>query len=114
MKSLLRAVIIAASFSAVPQLASAQAWVPTEMSLTLSVDYSFVFSSSDVFSVPVDIGGGEMSRFSENAKLNTHLFIPTIDFTPVGNLGLKMWLPMALSKCVDENDPPCPHRHPDP
>lgn len=112
-KRLLAPVLVTAF--ALPEMARAQAWVPTEPSLQLSLEYAFVFSSSDRFSEPVPVmaGSTELTKSRDTAKLNTHLFIPTIDFAPVSNLGLKIWLPMALIKCVDDRDPSCEHNHPD-
>lgn len=113
---LFASLVVVPLLSLSPTRARAQAWVPTELSLQLSVDYAFVFSTSDVFSEPVppvvEADGTEDSRFRHVANLNTHLFVPTVDFTPVANLGLKIWVPMALSGCVDDQPTSCPHNHP--
>src|SRR5688572_9315053 len=98
----LRSGYLAAIFTtalATPSIAFAQAWVPTELSLSVTAEYSFVYSSADVFSEevmfptgPSGMGDPETTRFRENAKLRTHLFVPSVDFTPVANLGLRVWL----------------------
>ncbi len=77
--------------------ADAQAWVPTEMSLSISADYSFVFSSREVSA-------------GQEAKVRSHVLVPSADFTPIPNLGLRAWVPMVLTGCVDEGS--CPHVHP--
>jgi hypothetical protein len=109
-------VCIALASALAPSLAQAQAWVPTELSLGMTLEYSFVFWNSDVrpghrpaddIRTPDD---PTPTRYTGPAAGNSHVIIPTIDFTPYDSIGLKLALPLIATKFTDE--PASTHPHP--